>query len=189
MGGGKLNHIGFQRHVTEFATIQGWQFLTIRRSIGRGDQWITSTNITGWPDLLLWHPAHGGCIAAELKIPPDRPTPAQREVLASLNAAHVRAYVWTPADWSVIEAILTEPNRRARLNRPGPWPRCHSCGKPGAGPDIGGIEYEVHLVRLEYTHPDQPDGMSYDDCGECRRSNARRLRGLGFTITKGDPDG
>lgn len=88
----------FQAQVVELARILGWQVLHVRRSIGKGHRWTTTTSVTGWPDLFMWHPRHG-VLARELKTETGKLTAEQEEVLASLCAAGVDAGVWRPADF------------------------------------------------------------------------------------------
>jgi hypothetical protein len=94
----------FQEQVAQLAGIAGWQHLHVRRTIGRGRKWTTSTNLAGWPDLLLWKP--GRVVAAELKSDKGKTTPEQDAVLASLAAAGVETFVWRPSDWDEIAAVL-----------------------------------------------------------------------------------
>lgn len=92
-----MTHIELQAQVVEIAKLLGWQHLHVRRSIGKGRQWVTATNIIGWPDLLLWNPRQPGRhLAIELKVPPDRLSPEQEKVLADLEAAGFETHVVTP---------------------------------------------------------------------------------------------
>lgn len=96
-----------QAQIMELATITGWRFLHVRKSIGRRDGrrgWQTTTNLKGWPDLLLWKP--GRIVAAELKSDTGQTTPEQRDVLGSLAAAGVECFVWRPCDWAEIGSTL-----------------------------------------------------------------------------------
>jgi hypothetical protein len=94
----------FQAQVVELAAICGWSHLHVRRTIGRGRKWTTSTNLAGWPDLLLWRP--GRVVAAELKAEHGKTTPEQVAVLASLAAAGVETHVWRPSDFEAIASTL-----------------------------------------------------------------------------------
>lgn len=94
----------FQAQVVQLATITGWRHLHVRRTVGRGRKWTTSTNLAGWPDLLLWRP--GRIIAAELKSDSGKVTDEQAEVLRSLAEAGVDGYVWRPSDFDRIAAVL-----------------------------------------------------------------------------------
>lgn len=96
----------FQAQVIQLAHLYGWRHLHVRRSIGKGRQWVTATNLVGWPDLLLMHPDHG-YVAAELKVGRNKPTPEQTELLAFLDSMpSTTAVVWTPADWPSIKTTL-----------------------------------------------------------------------------------
>lgn len=110
----KVTHVEFQEQIVELAHLFGWRHLHVRRSIGRNKRWVTATNIKGWPDLLLMHP-DVGYVAAELKIPPDKATDEQRELLAYLGSMpSTAARLWTPNDWDDIEATLAAGRRRHR---------------------------------------------------------------------------
>lgn len=107
----RITETDFQGHVVELAGICGWRHLHVRRTIGRGRKWVTATNLIGWPDLLLMCPVRGW-VAAELKVPPNKATPEQLELLEFLaTMPGCRAFLWTPNDWPAIETTLA---RRAR---------------------------------------------------------------------------
>ena len=95
----------FQAQVVELATLCGWAHLHVRRSIGKGQRWTTATNLTGWPDLLLWR-GPGEIIAAELKTDTGRVTDEQTAVLESLATAGIETHVWRPADFPEIVHAL-----------------------------------------------------------------------------------
>jgi hypothetical protein len=87
-------HDDFQAQIVDAARIFGWSHLHVRKSIGRrggARGWQTTTNVRGWPDLLLWHPTRGGALAVEVKVPPDRATPEQEAVLADLAASLLKS--------------------------------------------------------------------------------------------------
>lgn len=96
----------FQEQVIQLAHTLGWRHLHVRRSIGKGKQWVTATNVP-WPDLTLWRPdeRRPGFLIRELKVGDITKDatwqPGQREVLAELRAAGVDAGVWTPADFDL----------------------------------------------------------------------------------------
>lgn len=100
-----VTHAEWQLQVIDAARLFGWQHLHVRRTVGRGRQWTTATNVVGWPDLWLWHPRRGFA-AIELKVRPDKAKPEQLEVLASLEAAGARTLVAYPDDWPAVEALL-----------------------------------------------------------------------------------
>lgn len=104
---GTITEDQFQRQVMELAHVTGWTVLHVRKALGKRDgrrAWQTTTNLRGWPDLLMWRP--GRMIAAELKSETGRTTPEQRDVLASLEAAGVECHVWRPSLWPEIVRIL-----------------------------------------------------------------------------------
>lgn len=100
-----MTHEEWQQQVIEAAHLFGWRHLHVRRTVGRGKKWVTSTNVKGWPDLFLWHPKHGFA-AIELKVGRDVPTDDQRDVLASLTWAGARTLVAYPDDWPAVERLL-----------------------------------------------------------------------------------
>ena len=107
----RVTEAAFQQTVIDLATLLGWHHLHVRRSRVRDDQWATSTNIAGWPDLFLWHPLQRRQIAAELKSDRGSPTADQLIVLASLAESGVEAHIWRPRDWDDIERILRPGGR------------------------------------------------------------------------------
>lgn len=100
----------FQAQVLELAHLLGWHHLHVRRSIGKGRQWVTATNVVGWPDLLLWHETQHRVIAAELKSTKGVVSDEQTEVLRQLTAAGLECHVWRPADLDLIGRTLTGRN-------------------------------------------------------------------------------
>lgn len=84
----------------------GWQHLHVRRTIGRGGKWTTSTNVIGWPDIFAWHPRRGFA-GVELKVGRDKATAEQLAVLAELHAAGARTMVAYPADFDALRALLS----------------------------------------------------------------------------------
>lgn len=107
-------HVEWQEQAVALAHYLGWQHLHIRRTVGRGRQWTTSTNIKGWPDLWLWK-AGVGFAGVELKVGKDTATPEQMAVLASLSAAGARTMVAYPSDLEALSALLAAPAPRATL--------------------------------------------------------------------------
>lgn len=101
-----MNHIEWQQQVIDLAHLLGWQHLHVRRTVGRGRQWTTATNVLGWPDLWLWHPKHGFA-AIELKVGRDRAKPEQVEVLRSLERAGAKVLVAYPTDLDDVQALLS----------------------------------------------------------------------------------
>lgn len=92
----------------QLARLCGWRVLHVRKSLGRrngGRAWQTTTNIKGWPDLFMWKERR--TLAAELKSEDGTTTAEQREVLGSLRAAGVEAYVWRPSDLDEAKRVLS----------------------------------------------------------------------------------
>lgn len=102
----------WQTQVVQLAHHLGWKHLHVRRSIGKGRKWATTTNRDGWPDLFMWHPA-AGFAAIELKVGKNQPTPEQLEVLAELEAAGARTMVAWPADLDALAALLNPRDHSA----------------------------------------------------------------------------
>lgn len=99
----------WQEQVVDLAHLLGWQHLHVRRSIGKGRSWQTTTNIVGWPDLFLWHPTHGFA-AIELKSENGRDNDehARRQlaVLESLRSAGARVLMAKPSDIESVRCLL-----------------------------------------------------------------------------------
>lgn len=100
-----MTHDEWQDQVVDLARILGWKHLHVRKSIGKGRKWTTTTNRVGWPDLFLWHPRHG-FVAIELKVGRDKATPEQLEVLGELVTAGAVVAVAYPEDLDSVKAIL-----------------------------------------------------------------------------------
>jgi hypothetical protein len=100
-----LTEAQWQTQVVGLAAIYGWDHNHTRRSIGRGNRWVTATSKIGFPDLLLWHPRHG-IAAIELKVGRNRPTPEQLAVLRSLEAAGAKVLIAWPDDFEAVRALL-----------------------------------------------------------------------------------
>lgn len=100
-----LTEAVFQRHTTELATLTGWRWMHVRRSVrGETGGWTTATTEPGWPDLVLWRP--GQLLFRELKSDTGKLTEPQRDLLLSLRAAGADVEVWRPSDWPLIETKL-----------------------------------------------------------------------------------
>lgn len=102
----RINHADWQQQVTDLAKMYGWQVLHVRKSIGKGKRWQTTTSIVGWPDIWAWKPGRG-FFAIEIKVAPDRVTDEQRAVLLSLRDAGAEAVVAYPEDLPAIQALLS----------------------------------------------------------------------------------
>jgi len=108
-----MSEAEFQAAVVALAEINGWRVLHVRKSLGRRDgavAWQTTTNLKGWPDLLMWRPGRR-IVAAELKSDRGRVTAEQSDVLESLAAADVATYVWRPRDLDRIAVVLGRGGR------------------------------------------------------------------------------
>lgn len=101
-----ISEADFQAQVVELAHLLGWKVLHVRPSVGRGAKWVTSTSITGWVDLFLYHPGRGWHCAVELKSQSGKTTPEQDGVLDDLIASGVPAFVWRPSDLDAVRYVL-----------------------------------------------------------------------------------
>lgn len=109
-----ISEADWQEQVTDLLRIGGWEWLHVRRSLGkRGGQtaWQTTTNISGWPDLYAFHPEWQRHCAIELKAKYNKPTDDQIAVLTSLYRSGVEAHVWWPKDLDEATAILCRRNQ------------------------------------------------------------------------------
>lgn len=104
----------FQRAVLLAAYHNQWKAAHFSRARMPSMRWATpvAADGAGFPDLVLIHPGAGRLIVAELKSAGGRPTPAQVAWLEWFRAAGVPAYLWRPADWPAIVAVLTISDRR-----------------------------------------------------------------------------
>ena len=103
----RTDHETLQGQVVDLARMYGWRHLHVRRSIGKGRRWVTTTNVVGWPDLLLWNGRQPWRhLAIEVKVPPDKVRPEQRAVLDDLSEAGFEVHVVTPDDLASLAAIL-----------------------------------------------------------------------------------
>jgi hypothetical protein len=100
-------HTAWQATVVDLLHSLGYQHLHVRKSVGRGRRWTTTTNVVGWPDILAWHPTKGFA-ALELKVGRDTPTPEQSAVLASLARAGARVMVAYPETFDVLVDLLRQ---------------------------------------------------------------------------------
>lgn len=101
-----MTHDEWQGQIVETAGILGWRHLHVRKSIGKGRTWTTTTNVVGWPDLYLWNERRGGHAAIEVKVKPDLPTQPQLDVLASLAKAGDLVAVAYPEQVDALVAML-----------------------------------------------------------------------------------
>lgn len=108
-----ISETDWQQQVIDLAHLHGWQHLHIRRTIGKGQRWTTSTNVKGWPDLYLWSEDQQRTMAVELKSESGVVTDEQRAVLESLARAGVEVHVWRPSDIDDAQQALARPRRAA----------------------------------------------------------------------------
>lgn len=93
------NHKVFQAAIRKLAGSHGWADYCL---------WDSRRSPAGWPDLILLRPPQ--IIAAELKIPPDRLSPAQSRTLQALETCrHIHTFVWRPRDSQQIADTLFCP--------------------------------------------------------------------------------
>lgn len=85
----------FQQTVIQLATYEGWLVYHVYDS---------RRSAAGFPDLVLVR--HGQVIYAELKTMRGRLSPAQITWRDALLAGDNTWYLWRPADWDAIRAIL-----------------------------------------------------------------------------------
>jgi len=102
----------FQSAVMTLADLYGWWVMHVTTS-QKGQKHLTSTSLSGWPDLVLWKPGVG-VLYRELKTNRGRLSGAQQTVLGSLTEAGQDCAVWRPRDWALIEQTLTGKLRPLR---------------------------------------------------------------------------
>jgi len=96
----------WQQQVIDLAHVLGYRHMHVRRSIGKGNRWVTATNVVGWPDLVLWSERQQRLLCVELKSETGKLSDEQDEVLASLAAAGVECFVWRPSDLEAARDFL-----------------------------------------------------------------------------------
>lgn len=102
----RTEHEILQSQVVQLLKMTGWSHLSIRRSIGKGNRWVTTTNIKGWPDLLCWSTRQPGRhVAIEIKAATDL-SPDQVTCLDELRAADFEVYVIRTKDLDMLATIL-----------------------------------------------------------------------------------
>lgn len=92
-----IKEADFQRTVTTMAAFLGWRYHHEATSFG---------SKPGWPDLALFHPAHGA-VYLELKVGKNKPTENQLEWITWLQQCGQRAYIVYPSQLDQIEALLS----------------------------------------------------------------------------------
>lgn len=119
----RTGHEILQEQVTDLLTMTGWKYLHVRKSIGKGRKWQTTTNIKGWPDLApCWSARQPGrVLALELKVPPDKLSKDQEACRDSLVAAGVEFHVVTPSSLQHL-ALVLRPGGIRDAGRGEPYP-------------------------------------------------------------------
>lgn len=113
-----MTHADLQEQVVALLAIFGWRHLHVRTTLGKVHgqyRHTTATNVIGWPDLApCWSPLQPGrVLALELKVPPDKPKPAQAAVLRDLEASGIECHVIRPDDIAVrLPALLDRRHDR-----------------------------------------------------------------------------
>ncbi len=104
----KYTEAAFTRDVLTLARRLGWRTAHFRPARTADGGWRTAVqgDGKGFLDLLLLR--DGALIVAELKVGKGKLTPEQAAWVAAWEAAGVAVYLWRPADWVEIEAVLTE---------------------------------------------------------------------------------
>lgn len=97
----------FLTAVLDLAKVRHWFRLHIRPARRANGGWLTPVQGEGegLPDLLLLRPPR--MVIAELKVPPNKTTPAQQAWLEAFRGVPgVEVHEWTPAEWNVIQETL-----------------------------------------------------------------------------------
>ena len=95
-----LTEANFQKTVIELAELHLWRIYHVAKVKGQ----LRSKTSEGFPDLVLARP--GRLVFAELKLEGKDPSYNQLIWHELLRSAGEEMYVWRPADWRDIEAIL-----------------------------------------------------------------------------------
>lgn len=100
----KVSEAEFTRTVIEYARFRRW-LVNHQRPARTARGWRTAIQgDAGFPDIIAVRLSR--TVVAELKLPGNRATPAQKLWLAAFVAAGAEVFIWTPADWSTIERVL-----------------------------------------------------------------------------------
>lgn len=105
---GARSEADFQKAVETLAAARGWVRLVLpsyalRCPQGHAVHWGRSV-LPGWPDLALFRPPRK--IAWECKSETGKATPAQKEMLVTLEACGFEVGVIRPSDMDRIEELL-----------------------------------------------------------------------------------
>lgn len=106
-------HAEFIEQIVQLGHLLGWAVAFFRPArTMRGWRTPVGGDGQGWFDLVL---VRERVIFAEIKIPPDKLTPAQEEWLRRYERAGQECYVWTWHEQILeeIEGILRRSNREA----------------------------------------------------------------------------
>lgn len=108
----KITEEDFLKQVLTLARACGWRTAHFRPAMTKAGKWVTAVagDGKGFPDLVLLRDDE--FIIAELKVPPNKVTPEQKQWLdafsrtAACEETLLWVCTWTPDDWDVIEALL-----------------------------------------------------------------------------------
>lgn len=89
------SHAQWQEQLQDLLKLLGWRTMHVRKSIGKGRRWQTTTSVVGWPDLACWK-TNKGFVFIEAKVGKDAPTVEQWSVLADLYEAGAACHVAYP---------------------------------------------------------------------------------------------
>lgn len=105
----RLSERDFARQVADLATLLGWSYLHLRPGVNRRGRWqvpVEGPLGAGWPDFFALRPRDGRRLVAELKRDGARPTADQVAILAAFEACGFETFLWYPADFDEIQAVL-----------------------------------------------------------------------------------
>lgn len=106
-----LTEAEFQTQVIDLAKRLGWMVNHTYRGRTAKGAWRTNATAAGFPDLTLLRPSTGQLVFLELKRRGGKPTPAQVEWVAGLQAVPgVEAYIAGPDEWDELTDLLARPN-------------------------------------------------------------------------------
>jgi hypothetical protein len=103
----RISERTFQDALLEAFGLYQWRAIHVRPCRLKDGSWRTAVQgpgCVGWPDVFAVRGDRA--LAAELKAPGGRLSPAQRLWLDALADAGVEAYAWSPNDWDAIEAVI-----------------------------------------------------------------------------------
>jgi hypothetical protein len=101
----KLTEADFQKRVVQYAQRRLWLVAHFPRANPEG-RWRTAVaaDAKGYPDLTMARDDR--LVVAELKGAKGRLRPEQERWIERLGRTGVEVYVWKPADWDEIVALL-----------------------------------------------------------------------------------